>query len=302
MLWVLFGADPSPEPIPPQAFTNPTTPPEPSPPEHSAPPTPPTLFGTGLDQSGGVSLEAAFDRSVDAYGRPDVARVFNAGLPPWWGTLSDSVDDTPVVVSFKVPPATVLSGAVDGRLRAWFASAPTNRDTYWIYYHEPEDEIAAGHFTSQQFVDAWERLAALAAQAHNPRLQSTVVLMCWTLAPESGRRWQDYVPAAGLVDVLAWDCYNHGARDGAYLDPETLLGDSVQVSRQVGAQWALSELGSRVAVGDDGTGRAVWLRAVGDYVARQGAAFVTYFDGTVGGDFRLSDAASARAWAGLVRG
>lgn len=261
-----------------------------------------TLFGTAPGQVGGETRAQAFERSVLAYGRPDVVRVFSAAVPPWWGALSDDVNDTPSVVSFKIPPTEVLSGTADGRLRAWFSSAPTDRDTYWIYFHEPEDNIAAGDYSAAEFIAAWEHIAALAAKSENERLHATVTLMCWTLGDHSGRDWHDYMPDPELVDVLAWDCYNHAAADGDYLEPEALLGDSVRASAEVGAGWAISELGSRIATGDDGSGRAAWLVDVGAYAREHDAVFVTYFDGTVGGDFRLTDNASMQAWAEVVRG
>jgi hypothetical protein len=57
-----------------------------------------------------------------------------------------------------------------------------------------------------------------------------------------------------------------------------------------------------MAAGDDGTGRAKWLTAIGGYARANGAAYITYFDSTVGGDFRLLDAPSRNAWRAVIAG
>ncbi|MGI9155551.1 MAG: hypothetical protein ACR2FG_02790 [Marmoricola sp.] len=253
-----------------------------------------TAFGATLRPHPGDSGRQALERFQATIGTPQVVRLYSPGLPPGWGDVRRQVGDLPTVISFKADPQEVLAGSVDQQLRHWFAAAPRDRLTYWVYYHEPEDQVEAGDFSATDFRKAWEHIARLADDAHNPALVSTIVLMCWTVSPASGRDWHDFVPAAG-VDMLAWDCYNHRAASGAYSPPLDLLGTAALVSQEAGAQWGVAELGSKLATGDDGSGRAEWLREVGVYARQHGARFVTYFDSTVGGDFQLSDTASQQA-------
>lgn len=261
-----------------------------------------TVFGSTVAQQQGEARAEAWSRVNATYGPVPVVRIFSDGLPPTWRELQRDLGAVDAVISFKVHPTEVLSGTVDRRLSAWFADAPTQRDTYWVYFHEPENNVEAGEFTAAQFREAWQHIAELAALQGNDRLHATVVLMCYTVNPASGRDWRDYVVTGGLLDVLAWDCYNHGTDRGVYTDPALLLQRAVDASRDADAAWGVAELGARLAEGDDGSGRARWLTAVGEYARRHGATFVTYFDSTVGGDFRLTDEPSIQAWKQLVTG
>ena len=90
---------------------------------------------------------------------------------------------------------------------------------YWTYYHEPEDNIEAGAFTAAQYRAAWQRISSLALRANNPRLHATLILMCYTLTPASGRSFADYYPGDAYIDVLAWDCYNQVWAKGQYIAP-----------------------------------------------------------------------------------
>jgi hypothetical protein len=259
-----------------------------------------TLFGSNLWQAPGETRRQAAARVDATYGPIGVARIFSAGLPPTWAELGRDVGRRPVVVSFRVAPDVILSGAVDDWLTDWFRAAPTDRDTFWVYFHEPEDEVDLGHFAPQEFAAAWSHVARLADRAENPRLQATVILMCWTAGGHSGRDWRSYVPVTGAVDVLGWDCYARGSDAASYADPTALLGPARAASAELGADWAIGELGARVGPGGDGTDRAAWLAEAGAYASRHGARFVTYFDAPVGGGFQLTDEPSIRAWARLV--
>ena len=126
--------------------------------------------------------------------------------------------------------------------------------------------------------------------------------MCWTLQSGSHRNWQDYFAGASVIDTIGWDCYNQCFAKGSYSDPASMLGKAVATSKGAGVNWAVAELGSKMAAGDNGAGRATWLTAIGSYARANGAAYVTYFDSTVGGDFRLLDAASQDAWRQVIAG
>lgn len=262
-----------------------------------------TLFGANVYQAPGESAEAALARVDTTFGPLQVVRLFSEGLPPDWASVTELVGDRPVVVSFKADPTQVVTGAFDEQLSAWFASAPTDRDTYWAYFHEPEDDVERGSFTAAEFVRAWTHVAGLAEQAGNDWLRPTVVLMCWTVDTDSGRDWHDFAPPAGSVDVLAFDCYAHGATAETYVNPYELVAPAFKAARELGADWAIAETGARVADPlADGAGRAGWLSALGAIARNNDARFVTYFDSPTGGDFQLRDPESVAAWSRLVQG
>jgi hypothetical protein len=292
----------SPAPTAAPTTTPSTSAPAPSPSGGPAPsPTGPTLFGTTVWTEGGESYTAALNRSIAAYGQPEAVRVFYPGLPAAWPGRAGA-SGGPVNVSFKATPRDVLSGALDARMAQWFASAPRDREVWWTYFHEPEDDIKRGSYTAADYRAAWRRLAELADKSGNPRLHATLVLMCWTMWPESGRNWKDYYPGAGVLDMLGWDCYNTSAPKGSYLDPARIMGPAVQASASVGLPWSVAELGSLLVAGDDGRGRAAWLKAAASYAEKNGARYVTYFDAPVAGEYRLLDAPSRQAWREVTSG
>jgi hypothetical protein len=259
----------------------------------------PTLFGVTLSTASGQSSKQVLDAAEQSYGTPQALRIYDAGLPRPWASLPTAITSIPDVVSFKADPALVVEGRYDTALSTWFGSAPRDHPTYWAYFHEPEDQVDAGHFTAEQFREAWQHIATLAAGADNPELRSSVILMCWTVNPASGRDWRDYV-TPGTVDVLAWDCYNHGAKNGYYQSPATMVAAAVAASHEASAQWGIAELGSLLVAGDDGAARSAWLLRVAEYARQNGAAFLTYFDSTVGGDYSLDDAPSRDAFRSLL--
>jgi len=137
----------------------------------------------------------------------------------------------------------------------------------------------------------------------NPTLRATLVLMCWSLEAGSGRTWTDYYPGPTVIDVLSWDCYNREWQDGRYVTPAKRFEEVIAVSRSTGKPFGIAELGTVFAVGDTtGAGRAQWLRDSAVYLAANNAAFVTYFDSTVGADYRLLDRPSQQAWRWAVSG
>jgi hypothetical protein len=200
-------------------------------------------------------------------------------------------------VSFKLPPGQVVAGRYDKAMTAWFATAPKNLDIYWCYWHEPENDIEAGTFTAAEYKAAFEHLDRLAKKANNKRLRSTVILQSYSTRPASGRNWRDYVPDPTTVDVLAWDVYNRDKSQ--YSSPADLLDAPAQAAKSLGLPFAVAELGSALVDGDDGSGRAAWLRSMGDYLTAHHAVFVDYFDFLWNGganDYRLRDQPSLKAW------
>jgi hypothetical protein len=256
----------------------------------------PTQYGASFQTANGESYQAALARTDKTLGHLDVVRVFYPEAPdPWPG----KAPGRNVMVSFKLPPRDVIAGTFDKSMKHWFASAPRNVDVYWSYWHEPENDIEAGTFTAAEFKAAFAHLDRLAAQANNPRLKATVILQSFTTRPGSGRNWRDYVPPVKRFDILAWDVYNRSSTETPYQVPPDLLDAALAASKSVGKPFAVAELGSAIAPGDTGEGRAEWLMRMGAYLDQHHALFVCYFDflwNDGKDDFRLSDSPSLNAW------
>jgi hypothetical protein len=261
------------------------------------PPADATLCGASFDTEG-QSYGDALTREDQMYNGLELVRLFYSDLPAWKGSRADSVA-RPVNVSFKYNAADINRGKHDAHLRSWFESVPRDRDVYWTYYHEPEDNIRAGEFSAADYRAAWKHLKELADEAGNPRLHSTLVLMQWSLSKDSGRDWRDYYAGPQTIDVLAWDVYNYSSRveKGEYRTQAEMFDRIIQISKQEKRPWAVAEFGSHLAKGDDGTRRAAWLRASAAYATKHQALYVAYFDlDWSTGDYRLRDTAGQAAW------
>jgi hypothetical protein len=231
------------------------------------------------------------------FGHLDTLRYYAPGLPPAWSTIT-ALGQRDLVVSFKADPVAVARGDHDAYLSAWFAAAPRDRKIWWTYFHEPENDVAAGAFTPTQFRDAFRHVSQLAQQAGRTDLRSTMILMGYTVTKSSGRNWADYYAGSAYVDVLGWDVYNHAAAAGtSYSTPENVFGKVVAVSAAAGKPVAIAETGAPLITGDTGAGRAAYLKAAATYLKTAKAQFVTYYDSTQGGSYTLDDAPSIGAWA-----
>lgn len=255
-----------------------------------------TRYGASFQTDDGEGYAGGLARVDAALGHLDFVRVFYQGAPdPWPG----KAPGRNVVVSFKLPPRDVISGAYDAPMKRWFARAPDTVDVYWAYWHEPENNIQDGDFTAAEYKAAFAHLDRLADRADNPRLKSTVILQSYSTRPESGRNWRSYVPNSAHVDVLAWDVYNRPTPEAGYEVPPELLDAPLSASKAIGKAFAVAEFGSAIAPGDSGSGRAEWLRRMGSYLDQHHALFVCYFnflwnDGKE--DYRLQDSPSLQAW------
>ncbi|QSB15880.1 hypothetical protein JQS43_05985 [Natronosporangium hydrolyticum] len=272
----------------------------------SVPPSGRIEVGSTVQVNGG-GWPGAYQRADEAYGPVEMFRVFHPGLPPDWpGSAADHAGRT-VNVSFKADPEEVLAGEHDAALARWFASLPTDRDIYWTYHHEPENNIEAGDFTADQYRAAWRRVAWLADQVEHPSRYATLVLMGWSLEPASGRNWRDYYPGADVISVLGWDIYNFDYQQGGYSAPPVLFDRAIAVSRTEGKPWGISEYGGRRVDGDEaGHRRAEWIRETTDYLATHPypPVWVAWYDALIGDgeDYRLIDEPSRAAWAEFARG
>lgn len=277
-----------------------------------------TLFGASAKSA------AVLDDADTRFGPLDIIRIFiPTGRPPAWSSgdarLPANNGNRPVYISFKFAesPAEaarqVLSGEHDAYMSNWFATAPSNVDVYWGFYHEPEDNFSTATLQGQ-YRAAYQHLDDLAnsAQASNPRLHTAWTLMSYSherLADGTFRRNVDnWYPGANVVDVQAWDNYD-------YFDDKTCQYDPIsdyeqrrpvrQFAEAKGDRYAIAEIGAQGQTCPNGanalTGRPQWLREVGQWY-RGKAEFVSYWLGDPTGTFYLNDTASAGAWDDVVDG
>ena len=259
------------------------------------------LYGAAFPREPGEDFGAALARN-DAELGLDVVRVFYEGVPdPWPG----KAPGRPVVASFKLDPVTVLTGRYDDEMRAWFADAPDDRDVFWVLWHEPEEDIEAGLVLCGGLPSGLRaaRLPGRPGRQPAPALDRRPD--GYSTRAQSGRTWRDYVPPVESVDVLAWDVYNREADEGRYASPAELLDAARKASESIGRRFAVAELGSVLAPGDDGTGRAAWIADMGAYCAEHDAEFVIWFNhlwNQGADDYRLDDRPSIEAWRRLSGG
>ena len=186
--------------------------------------------------------------------------------------------------SFQIPPAQLINGSYDARLRTFLASTPLN--VVLTNHHEPEQEIEAGQFTFAQFRTALVRLNRLVDE-QNARDGGTrkvsVILMISTFTGFQGRNAANYWPTAardgGTVDLISADVYNmpHGTGTTVpigyttgtnWKTAQTLVRPVLRFAQQNRTDWAISELGILEDVNNPGR-RAQLMRDVVD-IARSG--------------------------------
>jgi hypothetical protein len=248
-----------------------------------------------------VSSMSDLTQETSQFGHMSVIRVYYPGLPgaDAWTTGLPAANNSAVVVSFKALPTTILSGADDASLSHFFDTAPTGHPIYYSYYHEPEDNIAAGQFTLADYKAAWAHVVALADAANNPDLHSTLILMEWDLQAASGRNWKDYLPGGGIISTLGWDAYPQGSatnNNPQLTPPADFMGPAIAASKSVGLPYGFPEFALSTA-----TGRSGWLTSVGNYLMTSGALFATYWDGNSEYPMmKLTSAADIAAWRSFV--
>lgn len=262
-----------------------------------------TVFGSSISTSD-VSAEQALRNTDAQFGKIPVVRVFDPDMVMEWDKpRTDALAGRDLVISFRPSPQSVLTGKYDAELRRWFQQAPSDAKIYWSYIHEPEPMIDRGEFTADQYRRAWQRINGIADSVCRTNMYATLILTGWTTKPESKRSYKTYYPGSDVIDVMAFDPYNGSAnpgRDNEYASPESIFDSVRAVAADAGKPYGVAETGSLLAKGDPGTDRANWLRAMGAYHDRHKAVFVTYFNSTNGGEYRLLDTHSKGAWRAVV--
>jgi FlgD Ig-like domain len=248
-----------------------------------------------------VASMASLKSETAQFGRLGIVRTYYTGLPAAnaWTTGLPAANHSAAIVSFKAQPSAILSGADDATLSHFFDTAPTGHPIYYVYYHEPEDNIAAGQFTAADYKAAWAHVVKLANAAHNPWLHSTLVLMNWDLEKGSGRNWKDYLPGGGIISTLGWDAYPVGSavnNNPQPTPPAQFMGPCIAASKSVGLPFGFAEFGLSTA-----TGRPAWMTSVGNYLMSSGALFGSLWNGDA--EFptlKLTDPGSIAVWKSFV--
>ncbi len=187
--------------------------------------------------------------------------------------------------SFQIPPAELVAGTWDDRLRTFIASTPGT--IVLTNHHEPEQEIEAGQFTFEQFRRSNVRLNQLVDEQNaidGGTRKVSVILMISTFTGYKGRNAQNYWPTAakgdgGTVDLISADVYNmpHGTGTTVpvgyttginWKSAVTLVRPVLRFAQQMRTDWAISELGILEDVNDPNR-RPQLMRDVVD-VARAG--------------------------------
>ena len=261
-----------------------------------------TLWGAVVKPRNGETYPQAVARSESNYGTLGVIRWFGGNRIPLWSDINARLGTHPSVISFNLLPADVVAGTYDTQLTQWFANMPTNHRIWFSYYHEPDAAVVHGKFTSAQYVAAYKHIAQIARAANKTNLGLTLTLTCFTANPNSHRNWLDYYAGAQVVDVVSWDCYNHGTAPNGYGQPANLFQAAYDKTSAQGEPFAIAEVGSLKRPTDTtGSGRAAWLTAAARYLDPLNPLFVSYFDTNgAGTDYRLLDAPSIKAWHDVV--
>jgi pyruvate/2-oxoglutarate dehydrogenase complex dihydrolipoamide acyltransferase (E2) component len=234
--------------------------------------------------------------ATQEFGHLPVIRVYYTGMPDpnAWTTGAPGINKSAVVLSFRVPPATILSGVDDAALAHFFDTAPVGHPIYYSYYHEPEPFISSSAFTLAQYQAAWAHIVAIADAANNPYLKSTLILMTWDLDPASGIDWKDFLPPGHVISTLGWDAYPSGTvhdTNPQPTSPADFMGAAVAASKSVGLPFGFAEFALGTA-----TGRPAWLAEVASYLRTSGAEFGTLFNSTGFPWMELNDSPSTQAW------
>lgn len=264
----------------------------------TVPAVPATLFGQSVQLQPGETYPAALARLESTYRAPlGVVRMFQSTPDARvFGVLGGRSG----IISFRPAPADVLDGAYDDQLRAFFAAAPTDRPTWWSYFHEADVAWSQGNLPDLvQFRAAWTHIAQLARAAGNPQLRATAILVGWTASPYSRRDVRWFLPDdTSLVDVLAFDNYNSAATDaGSYGDAAATIATDKAAADSIGVRFGVAEYASVIA-GSDYVGRADYLRQFAQAAGSSGAAFVSYWNSNGYGtspEYRLLDPAGQLA-------
>lgn len=200
-----------------------------------------------------------------------------------------------LVISGKIPPQNLTVA----QLAAFYSTFPTDRDVYHCIWHEPEDDVQRGTFTTAQLRAGWHTARLAQQQVGNPHVKLVVILMGYTWQPASGRTPDDYIPADVDFDLLTTDTYFAGSIGQAVSTIPTAFDAQLATATAHGKPWGITETG----VGQKVTGQARLdaLTTLAKTIKAKGAVLGLYFDQGSSTDEWWLDPSGVAAWkAGLA--
>ncbi|SDX86574.1 hypothetical protein SAMN05661080_01489 [Modestobacter sp. DSM 44400] len=263
--------------------------------------------GAHAESAGGGRVAAglpSFLAASEQIGPLTVHRTFDSGLPATFAASAAADDPEAGVRSFVSwkPPRGDFRGAAQGdydeQVTAWARSVP-NTGVYATAFHEPENDMTADEFVAMQ-----RHLYRVVKQA-NPTVRWGPVYMAYWWDPGS--------PDHYVGDPAAWwpgdDAADFAGFDWYGADPEPMTGTSAfghwyATMVDTGVPLFITEYGQYAlpagARPDPALqrARAAAIRADAAWIrAHPRLRMWVYWDDTgARGDWRLTDAASQRAW------
>jgi hypothetical protein len=250
-----------------------------------AKPTTTTLMGVTVN--GPVRKEY-----TDLHPAVQVSRVFWEGMSQVWADEPQHKafpDSRWAVSCTKVVNPTLLKSRLDS-----IPAADLEKILAFCHTHEPENPdkglTPAQHRANQE---------AAAPIIRAKGLRPASCLMGWTLDPDSGRNWREWI-SPDAVDVLYWDRYNGGQKKNPpiYQTPEKMLAPILAASQELGKPWGLWETGTN-QFGDD-LERVKWAEDLRALIEREGGECAIWYDrvATSGStwDATMRPKAVAEAW------
>lgn len=183
------------------------------------------------------------------------------------------------------------------------------------YFHEGEKDFLALGLTPREWRRRHRLIYRTVRQHRNGHRVGYMPIQTgtWTEAKSNpGKPKGDFDPLtwwAGVGDYAGYDAYvptvgNKPPAPGLYPTADRFLEVPSQLAAASGRRLFLPEVGAaRQGVpADNGTFRAAWIRQLAVYAAAQGVAGMAWWDDYGSKDFRLTDPASAAAWAEVIAG
>jgi len=290
--------------------TPPPPPPTPSP-TPSPPPPPPGAMWIGAAQNEPNTTLSAFTSTSNVMGPLRVRRSFSGSAPSVPSTepaliSGDAAAGISSFYSCKVNsgPAAIINGSQDANLRSLFNSMPKTRMTYFTMWHEPENDINSGSFTSAQFTQMiahiWDVKQSTANASH---IQVGYIAMdyWWRTGTSFQKNGDQMLPPSGKYDFLAVDDYNTATTSGrtnAGTDPQ--FQNWYSWAKNKGKPLYVTEFG-RKPDPNDPNARAKDLLDSESWLKSHGFGMFLYWNGSgAQGDWKLYSSQDIGAWKAIA--
>jgi hypothetical protein len=235
----------------------------------------------GFNAANGTVAE--LQKMIDAYGQPDVCRVFSSpgkGIMAWDNPLLQLLkDDCVLVYSWKDWPLTA------GAFENWMTTKPTNRfpKVWWCIDHEPEQGPDSGDPDPSTYRRQWTETLAI-RNAHPRRDEFPPVAIFTEFYarkydsvpnPTTGKTWhEDFGVVLGFEGMRGsgWDIYESGYPEFKYYrTPEHRNEIPLKYSEMYNLPMLVCELnvGEKSAVDPDGSIAAQAMLDNAEYLRNQ---------------------------------